>query len=49
MKKTLFSTILFFIIQFSASAQDDLYVIEQAFPVAIRQLTVVEGLSLIHI
>lgn len=50
MKKTLFSTILFFIIQFSASAQDDLYVIEQAFPVAIRQLTVVEGwtLRLVH-
>lgn len=54
MKKTLFSTILFFIFQFSffnfASAQDDLYVIEQAFPVAIRQLTVVEGwtLHLVH-
>lgn len=54
MKKTLFSTIQFFIFQFSffnfASAQGDLYVIEQAFPVAIRQLTVVEGwtLHLVH-
>ena len=50
MKKTLFSTILFIIFLFSASAQDDLYVIEQAFPVAIRQLTVVEGwtLRLVH-
>lgn len=47
MKKTLIAAILLFIFQFSIfnslHAQDDLYVVEQAFPGAIRQLSIMNG------
>lgn len=49
MKKTLFALFLIFSFLFPLStlhAQEDEYRIEQAFPVAIRQLTVVEGWTL---
>lgn len=49
MKKTLFAILLLSSLHFPLStlhAQEDLYVIEQAFPVAISQLTVVEGWTL---